>query len=208
MKLYADLPVRRALQIASDVGVLCWALLWIWVAGKVHDATLRLAVPGHRMDGAAGDLAGRLRDAGSAVDGIPLVGGDVGRPFDDAGRAADGLAGAGRAQVEAVQHLAFWLALAVALLPVLIALLWWLPARIRFVRRASAGRRYLDSTADLDLFALRAMAHQPLHVLARVSDDPVEAWRRSDPEVVSRLADLELRAVGLSRSRALEPANS
>jgi hypothetical protein len=66
------------------------------------------------------------------------------------------------------------------------------------VRNATAGQRFLDSAADLDLFALRAMAHQPLHVLAGVSDDPAAAWRRQDPEVVRRLAALELKAAGLA----------
>ena len=54
---------------------------------------------------------------------------------------------------------------------------------------------------DLDLFALRALATQPVHVLARVADDPAGAWRAGDAEVVSRLADLELRAVGLRPRR-------
>ncbi len=61
-----------------------------------------------------------------------------------------------------------WLGWAVALIPILMLLWFYLPSRIRFVRRASAGQRFLDSGADLDLFALRAMAHQPLHVLAGV----------------------------------------
>jgi hypothetical protein len=77
-------------------------------------------------------------------------------------------------------------------------LLWlYLPQRIAFVRRATAGQRFLDSGADLDLFALRAMAHQPLHVLARVDSDPAGAWRRGEPEVIGQLARLELRSAGL-----------
>ena len=58
-------------------------------------------------------------------------------------------------------------------------------------------QRFLDEGADLDLFALRAMAHQPLHVLARVDPDPAGAWRRGEPDVVDRLARLELRSAGL-----------
>ena len=42
-----------------------------------------------------------------------------------------------------------------------------------------------------------AMAHQPLHVLAGIDADPSGAWRRGDPDVVDRLARLELRSVGL-----------
>jgi len=78
-----------------------------------------------------------------------------------------------------------------------VVLLLWLPRRVAFARRAGAARRHLDTAADLDLFALRAMARQPMHRLARVSDDPVAEWRRGDPARVRALADLELRDMGL-----------
>ena len=55
----------------------------------------------------------------------------------------------------------------------------WLPRRIRFVRRARPRSASSTRSADLDLFALRAMANQPMHVLAAISDDPVRAWRRA-----------------------------
>ena len=128
---------------------------------------------------------------------VPLVGDSARSPFDGAGKAAGGLAEAGRQQVAAVGSLAMWLGLAVALIPILMLLWFYLPSRIAFVRRATAGQRFLDSGADLDLFALRAMAHQPLHALARVNTDPAGAWRRGEAAVIDRLALLELRSVGL-----------
>jgi hypothetical protein len=198
MKFYADLVPRRALQLAGDFGLVIWVMIWVWLADVVHDAVMGLATPGRKLDAAGSSLADRLRDAGSSVGGIPYVGDDVGRPFEGAGSSADQVAAAGRSQVEAVETLAFWLGLAVALIPILIALAVYLPPRIRFVRRATAGQRFMDAAADLDLFALRAMANQPLHVLARVSADPAEAWRRRDPEVIGRLAALELKDVGLA----------
>lgn len=198
MKLYADTPGRRELQLGGDLAVAVWVVVWIWLGTVVHDAVMELAAPGRKLDAAGASLGDRLRDAGSTVGGIPYVGDDASRPFDGAGSSADQLAAAGRAQVAAVETLSFWLGLAVALIPVLLALAVYLPSRIRFVRRATAGQRFLDSAADLDLFALRAMANQPLHVLAKVSPDPAEAWRRKDPEIVRRLAALELRDAGLT----------
>jgi hypothetical protein len=203
MKTYSDLPVRRALQATGDLLLVLWIWLWVSIADSVHDATLGLAKPGRQIDESATGLAGRLRDAGESISGVPVVGDDVQKPFEGAGGAADNLAAAGRAQVEAVQTLAFWLGIAVALIPILIALAVYLPPRIRFVRRATAGRRFLDSAADLDLFALRAMTNQPLHVLARVSDDPAGGWRDRDPDVVRRLAALELKDCGLLPPREL-----
>ena len=203
MKFYADAVPHRARQLTGDLSLVLWIVLWIWVADTVRDATLKLAVPGQKIDSAGTEMADRLRDAGSTVSDIPLVGDEASKPFDGAGGSADDLAEAGRAQVAAVENLADVLGLAVALIPILIALLVYLPLRIRFIRRASAGQRFLDSAADLDLFALRAIANQPLHVLARVAPDPADAWRRRDPEVVRRLAALELKDVGLSPPPAL-----
>jgi hypothetical protein len=198
MKIYADAPVRRSLQISGDVLLAIWVYLWVQTALVVRDATLSLAEPGEQISAAGGGLAEQLRDAGRTVGDVPLVGDEVRAPFDGAGGAADRIAAAGDAQVEAVQTLAFWLGLAVGAIPVLIALAVYLPLRWRFIREATAGRRFVDSTDDLDLFALRAMARQPLHRLARISDDPAGAWRRGDPEVVRDLAALELRDSGLA----------
>jgi len=198
MKLYADGPARRTRQVVADLLVLAWVVLWLTLADVVHDATLKLAVPGQRLEQAGGGLADRLRDAGSAVGDVPLVGDQVRSPFDGAGGAADQIAAAGAAQVEAVQTLAFWLGLTVGAVPILLVLAIYVPLRLRFVRTATAGQRLIDADADLDLFALRAMATQPMHRLARVSDDPVRAWRDGDRDVVRELALLELRDAGLS----------
>jgi hypothetical protein len=200
MKLYADGSTHRARQITADVLLVVWVLVWVRVGRAVHDVTLGLATPGERIQEAGGGLAGRLRDAGSTVSAIPLVGDSVRAPFDEAGSAADRIAAAGAAQVHAVQQLAWWLGLVVAAIPVLVMLAVHLPLRWRFVREATAGQRFLDagSGRQLDLFALRALARQPLHRLAGISDDPVGAWRAGNPDVVRELALLELRDTGLA----------
>jgi len=194
---YAASPVRRTVQLVGDVALVAWVVVWVWLARTVHDATAELAAPGRSIQESGAGMAEQLRGAGDAVADAPLIGDQLRAPLDGAGGAADQLSSAGTAQVEAVETLAFWLGLTVALVPVLLALAFYLPARIRFVRRASVGQRFLDSADDLDLFALRAMAHQPLHRLAAVSPDPARAWRAGDAEVVRRLAALELRDVGL-----------
>lgn len=197
MKLYADSSARRARQILGDVLLLVWVGVWVTLALTVRDATLTLARPGEQVAQAGTGLADRLREAGAAVGGVPLIGDDVRTPFDEAGGAAEQLAQAGNAHVEAVTDLAFWLSIAVGAIPVLIALAVYLPMRWRFIRHATAGRRFVDSSDYVDLFALRAMSRQPLHRLARISDDPVAAWRQGDPAVLRALAELELRDAGL-----------
>lgn len=197
MKIYADTSTRRTRQQLGDLLVLVWVWLWVQTALVVHDATMMLARPGEEIAEAGGGMAERLREAGARVDDVPLVGDEVRAPFEGAGDAADQLADAGTAQVEAVTELAFWLGLSVGAIPVLIALAVYLPLRWRFIREATAAQRFIDSNADLDLFALRAMARQPMHRLARISDDPAGAWRRADPAIVQALAELELRDTGL-----------
>ena len=198
LKVYADLPGRRTTQILADVMFVVWLVLWVWAGHVIHDGTMALAGPGHQTTEAATGLSGSLTDAGDSLRGLPIVGDDVAVPFDKASAASDAIAEAGRQQVAAVEKLALLLGLAIAAIPILVVAIFYVPLRLRFIRRATAGARFIDATEDLDLFALRALARQPMHVLARVSDDPAGAWRAKDPDVVRELARIELRASGLT----------
>ena len=198
MTWYSEIPARRARQIAGDVWLVAWSVLWIWVAVRLYDLVMNLAAPGLAVSSSATDLASRFDDAGAAVGQVPLIGDALQSPFDGMGGAALAIADAGQASADAVGLLARFLAVALAVLGIASWAMVWVPIRIAFIRRATAARRFLDSTEDLDLFALRAMARQPLHLLARISDDPAGAWRRGDREVISALATLELRAEGLA----------
>ena len=199
MTWYSEIPARRARQIAGDVWLVAWSVLWIWVAVRLYDLVMNLAAPGLAVSSSATDLASRFDDAGAAVGQVPLIGDALQSPFDGMGGAALAIADAGQASADAVGLLARFLAVALAVLGIASWAMVWVPIRVAFIRRATAARRFLDSTEDLDLFALRAMARQPLHLLARISDDPAGAWRRGDREVISALATLELRAEGLAR---------
>ena len=197
MLLYADTPGRRILQLTVDLLFVTWLVTWVWIGLVVHDGTMALAAPGRQTDESASAMAGQLRDAGGQLDDVPLVGDEVAAPFDKAADASDGLAAAGRSSVRAVERLAFVLGLSIALIPILVVMAFYLPGRLRFIREATAGIKFIDSADDLDLFALRALTNQPMRVLAKVSDDPAGDWRRQDPVIVRRLAELELKDVGL-----------
>jgi hypothetical protein len=197
LKLYADTPGRRTAQLVADLCFVLWLVLWVWVGNVIHDGTMALAEPGRQTAEAATDLSGSLSDAGEYLRGVPIVGDDVAEPFEQASGASDSLAASGRSEVSAVERLAWWLGLSIAAIPILLVAVVHLPLRWRFARRATAGARFVDAAEDLDLFALRALARQPMHVLARVSDDPAGAWRAGDPHVVRELARIELRSSGL-----------
>lgn len=203
MTWYSEIPARRTRQIAGDIWLVAWSALWIWAAVRLYDLVMNLAAPGLAVSSSATDLAGRFDDAGAAVSQVPLIGDALQSPFDGMGDAAIAIADAGQASADAVGLLARFLAISLAVLGIASWAMVWVPIRVAFIRRATAARRFLDSTEDLDLFALRAMARQPLHLLARISDDPAGAWRRGDQRVIGELAALELRAEGLAPRSAL-----
>lgn len=197
MKIYADLPARRARQVAADLFMAGWVVLWVWVGTRLDDLVMNLAVPGRKLADAGTGIQEGLESAGGTLADVPFMPDAVRTPFDTAGGAGGALRDAGRAQVDAVDQLATFLGVTIAVIPILLLLILWLPLRVRFIRQATSAQRFIDAAADLDLFALRALARQPMTTLARVHDDPAGAWRARDPEVVRALATLELRAAGL-----------
>jgi len=194
---YSELPARKARQILGDAWLVAWSALWIWVAFRLHDLIMNLAAPGLAIAEGATDLATSIDDAGETVASVPLIGDAISAPFDGMADAALGIADAGQSTADAVALLARFLSIALAVLAIMSWAVIWVPIRIAFIRRATAARKLVDANEDLDLFALRAMARQPLHVLARISDDPAGAWRRGDQRIISELAALELRSEGL-----------
>jgi hypothetical protein len=205
MKLYADLPGRRTLQIVADLAMVAWVCAWAWVGRLVHDTTMQLAAPGHQLESAGSGFRDQMARAGDSVRDLPLVGDRVAEPFQRAGGAGTSIEHAGTGLVDAVTSLANILAWVTALVPILVVGLAWVLLRGRFVRRATAAQRFIDSAADLDLFALRAMARQPMRKLAAVSDDPTGAWRRGDRATIRSLALLELRDSGLRPPGSVAP---
>ena len=197
MILYAQTPWRRTRQLIGDLLVLVWVVAWVRAGLWVHEVVGRFAAPGRTLEKAGSSLSKSLGSAGDTMAHVPLVGHDARAPFDAAGGAAASIAHAGVEVQDGATQLALMLGIAVAVVPIVLVVGAWLFARVRFVSRARAAASILDSVADLDLFALRALATQPLQALARVSDDPADAWRRRDPEVVRALASLELRSLGL-----------
>lgn len=197
MGIYAQRRGRMVGQIVSDALVLVWAVVWGFVGSAVHQTVGQLAAPVRSTMQTASNLSRQLEDAANEAAKVPGVGEQLRKPFDAASGSLGELILTASQQVTAIERtatLAGWLTF---LIPVSVVVAFWLPRRIAFVRRARATQRLIDSAADLDLFALRAMATQPMHVLAAISDDPVRAWREGDRDVINRLAEVELNDSGL-----------
>jgi hypothetical protein len=197
VKLYSDVGMQRFGQVIGDLLLVGWIAFCTALGLTVFKITNALGAPGRKASEAGDGLAEDLRRMSEPVGKVPAVGDQLRAPIDGAASAAARLAQAGRDQAHAVEQLAYLLAGVTIGLPVLFAVLIWLPRRIRFSRRATAAQKFIDDAADLDLFALRAMANQPMQRLAKISDDPVTAWREGDSAVIAQLADLELRSSGL-----------
>ena len=185
----------------GDVFVAVWAIGW-WFGSRFVDGTIRaIAEPARQTQRITSDLARQTTDAATQASGVPLVGEQLRQPFDGMAGSLGDLALAAADQVAQVERVALVLGWATALVPILIALVWWVPRRLGFVARTAEMRRLAASPEGTQLLALRALATQPLSSLQRVASDPVAAWRSGDPVVTTQLADLELTSAGVPRPR-------
>ena len=197
MGIYSPRPGRLAGQIMADLFVLGWTIVWAAIGIFVNQMIAVLAIPPRETARTASKLMGNMRDAAEQAARVPGVGEDLRRPFDAASVSLANLIASANEQVASIERLALIGGWVIFGIPVAMVVALWLPRRVRFYRQARASQAFLDSSADLDLFALRAMASQPLYVLAAVSDDPVKAWRSGDRRVIDELAAIELRRNGL-----------
>jgi hypothetical protein len=194
VKLYAETAGMRARQLLGDLGVLAWTAAWVAAGLALYRLVEKLAVPGARVEQAGSSFAADVAEIQRTVGRLPVVGGQLQDPFGRLSGVGRTLAEAGVAQQEVVRQLALWLGVVVAAVPVVALLLTWLPRRVTWVREAGAASRLRLGGADLELFAIRAVANRPLRQLHRVSPDPAGDLRAGEFQA---LADLELRALGL-----------
>lgn len=199
MKLYADRPARVFWQVLADVLALVWTAAWVWAALGLHAALSALSGPGRLMADAGEGMDHNMSDAAEKVRQVPLAGDGLAAPFGRVGEAGASLGEAGRSLQDSVAGAALSLSLLTAVLPVLLVLALWLPARARWIRRAGEVRRLrsLEPRARNRLLALRALSSAPPARLAAVHADPAGAWHSGDAAAVEALAAVELHRLGL-----------
>jgi len=198
MRVYANAVGRRNVQIAGDSVGLAWTLLWIGAAVVTYRAIASLAESLRSSAAGGNSFADSLHNAADQASKVPVVGDQLSAPIASAGDSANGIAANGYQAANSLVHAGLVVCIALALGPIVLYWLGWLPRRLRFIRTANARQHLVGGDADLQLFALRALAGQPVHDLARISDDPVGAWRAGDRRIITELAALELRANGLN----------
>ncbi|WP_194288748.1 hypothetical protein, partial [Ornithinicoccus halotolerans] len=136
MRWYAETDPRRLRQVVADGLVLGWCLLWVLAGRFVHAAVTELTVPTARLEQAGTDWQRQMETVAGRVGDLPVMGGGLREPFSGAAAAGGQLAEAGDQLTASVAALAWWLALATALPPVLAVLGVHLALRARYARRA------------------------------------------------------------------------
>ena len=201
MPFYADRPARRSRQLAADAVWLVLVVLSVLAGRAVHGVVAAVADPARSFSTGSADLAGRLSDAGDTAARTPLIGEDLAGVLDRSAASAASLSGAAEDQAQSVLHLATLLGVLTALAPIVLVSGIRLAQRVRWARRAGEARRLSRTDAGLRVLALRALQHRGDGELLSVHPDPARAWRDDDAWTVHALAELELRAIGLTATR-------
>jgi hypothetical protein len=203
MRLYPDIPHRFAARVVADFLVLAAFVLLALLGLRVRDTVNELTVvpQGVRETGSA--VQSGFHDAADAVDGIPVVGGDLSDALKSAGQGSGGrVQKLGDEGVDRTHRLADLLGLLVFGLPALTLLSRYLPGRVEQIRKLTAASKVLDERASPErrrLVAMRAAFALPYETLVRYTTDPLGdlAAERYDP-----LIDAVLDDSGLRRTRA------
>ena len=176
MRLYPDTADDRGRAVAKDALVILTLIVLAWLGLKVHDTVDKLAVLGTGVHDSGQVVQDGFDRAADAVDGVPVVGGDLGGALRDAGEGTGGnVAQAGSDGEERVHDLANLLGFLMFAVPAAILLALTVPGRIRQFRELNATGRLLDiSTEDRRrLVAMRAAFSLPATELARHTRDPI-----------------------------------
>ena len=185
--------------ISDDLLVVALLLLFALIGKAVHDAVDALAVLGEGVRSGGEAVQGGFDSAADAVDGTPIVGGEIADGLRDAGGASGGnVADLGTAGEEKVHYLANLLGLVTFAIPSTLVLLAMLPRRVRQIRQLTAASRVLREPVGerRRLLAMRAAFALPYGQLLRYTQDPIGdlAAERYEPLVEAVLEDAGLRA--------------
>ncbi|MBE2318759.1 hypothetical protein DVA67_022480 [Solirubrobacter sp. CPCC 204708] len=194
MRLYPASATARTRTLVRDLVVVGLLAVFAWTGVKTHDAILELTSIGRGIQDSGRAISATTRntasavdnafaDAGNAVNGIPLVGGQLGgtlrRAPSDATSAlrAEGDEQGGRIvrlgveQVRRTERAANWVGWLVFLLPSVVLLAWFVPKRSRQVLAMATAHRTL-SHAPEHILAARAAYSLDYKTLRRYTQDP------------------------------------
>lgn len=198
---YAQVPAVRARQVVADAAWLLAAVLAVAVGRAVFRVLDAVATPVRDLAGGADRLREQLGSAGERAQDVPLAGRALAAPLTEAADGAASLAGAAGDQAQQISSAAQAVGTVVSLLLVAVATWCWARWRRRGWSRARTAQAWSQREGGRDWLALQALQTATPAQLQAVAADPVDGWRRGDPQVVRALADLHLTGVGLDPRR-------
>jgi hypothetical protein len=202
MRLYPDTADDRGRAVARDALVILTLIVLAWLGLKVHDAVDSIAVLGSGVHDSGAAVQDGFGKAADAVDGVPVVGGEMADALRGAGEDTGGnVAQAGTDGEEKVHHLANLLGFLMFAIPASILLVLTVPGRIRQIRELNAFERLLDTSSEdrRRLVAMRAAFTLPATELARHTRDPLGDLAMGHYD---QLIDAAYDAAGLRRRAA------
>jgi hypothetical protein len=182
-----------------DVGVVVWIVVWIALGVLIwHDigAQAQLSTNVIKMGAAVSDTGKAL----GVVGGLPLVGGQIGDFAHRIESIGAEVETSGQDSRSSIRRTAVVAGLGVGILPAVLVLLLYLPARLSWKRYVGAIAAALPGAAGDPAFeqylARRAIDALPWDSLRAITPDP---WGDVGRGECRALADAELERVGLRR---------
>jgi hypothetical protein len=193
----SHLMPRPAATRAIDAAVALWVLAWIGLGVAIGFEVRDLTGLSHTVivDGRAVRSLGHTL---GALGSVPLVGGTIGHAARQVQQAGASAVAGGQSSASSVRALSVLLAVAVALLPSVPVVVFYLPLRLERRRESRALRealsRYGGDPAFQDFLARRALVSLSYHRLREQTPHPWSAAADGDRR---NLAVAELRRLGL-----------
>ena len=182
-----------------DIGVAVWILVWIGL-GVLIWSDIRAQA---QLSANVVKVGTAVKDTGQAlgvVGGLPLVGGQIGEFAGRIEAMGAEVEASGQDSRDGIERTAVIAGLCVGVLPAVLVLLLYLPARLRWKRYVGAIAAALPGAAGDPAFeqylARRATDALPWDALRAITPDP---WRDIAHGEYRALADAELERLGLRR---------
>lgn len=190
------MPGSRTLPLV-DVAVALWVAVWIVLGvaiginvGNLTGLSHTVVAEGHAVE----TVGGALRPLGAA----PFVGGEVSHAAKQVQQTGASAVASGRSSASSIEALSVLLAIAVALLPSVPVLGFYLPLRIQRAREARSLARALRERPGDPSFeaylATRALGSLSYEALCEISRSP---WSDIEDGDRAALAAAEVRRLGI-----------
>jgi len=207
LRIYPDRLAPLLGYILADLGVILWIALCLFVGRVIYLAVMTLGIVGAGLIATGRRANDAITQVQQGISGLPLGIGDTLRnALTPLHGIPGGIVATGYNELRVVQHLSLVLSVVVAGLPLLGALLWYVPWRLRktrgfrnldrLLRRPGAGA----APATLQVLAGRAIYTLPYDRLLAYSPDPIGEWREGR---YYNLARATMAAEGLDLRRYL-----